>query len=456
MTLWGATTKNQLKKLTKNQTKNQNRQTVSSNRNETEITIEKTNYIDSEIIKKNQDFVAITGAIYSGNKQVSLKKAVNKINDPTELMQLDGEYAFAWLSNKKLMLGRDRIGSIPLYYTQADGVTFSTNQLDILESTEKKPKRVVPGKLYKIDGNKIETKNISNTNDLKNESKTKTTEEYGREIINKLDQAVQRRVGEETAIAFSGGVDSSLIAVLADRYTDVTLYTVGYENSPDIEWSKKASEHLELPHKPIEIDLPTIKKTIPETIKATCDATRLSIGVGLPFLILSKKLRKDGYRTVLTGQGSDELFGGYTKYRNSDNPETEMARDIDNIAEKDLERDYHVFTNQNILSKNPFLDQKVVKTALSIPIRDKIPDENEIEKKILRAGAKKLLPPEITKKPKKSLQYGSRVDREIDRIARRNGYKRREKHHVDKYLAAESKKIFKKTVSKHVTRSFNN
>ncbi|OUJ19164.1 Asparagine synthase (glutamine-hydrolyzing) [Methanonatronarchaeum thermophilum] len=452
MTIWGATSTKLKTKLDKKIDK----PIETHKKNGIHISIQK-NHPESEIIEKKNTTIAVSGVLYR-NKKPNLKKTIQETESPKKLIKMDGEFAFAWQTKNQITLGRDHIGTIPLYYTKTtDGIAFSTNKKTLLQTTNKKPHRITPGHIHTIRDNKITDKVIIKTRETKKEiDKNKKPEEYGKQLIKKLDQAIQKRINGETAIAFSGGIDSSLIAKLASKHTETTLYTVGYTDSPDIKWSKKAAKNLNLPHKPIEIDLNQIEKTIPKTIETTCDATRLTTGVGLPFYILAEQLKKDGYTTILTGQGSDELFGGYTKYRNTENPETEMYKDIEHIAKKDLERDHQIFTAHGIIPKNPFLDQKFVETALSIPLKHRTPNSNQIEKQILRTGAKKILPQDITQRPKKSLQYGSRIDREIDRIARRNGYKRREKHHVDKYLASIAKEIFEEKNLKHVTRSFNN
>ncbi|UOY10427.1 asparagine synthase-related protein [Methanonatronarchaeum sp. AMET6-2] len=400
--------------------------------------------------------MAIHGSIHGAETHDNIHGETGPRN-PEDLARMNGEFAFAWIKKNKLHLGRDRIGSIPLYYAVEDSTAFSTNKKALWDAGYKEVKRVRPGTITKING-EPETREIVNTSQLKQTQKTDNDKEIGQQLIDALDRAIRRNLEgqQEVGIAFSGGIDSSIIARISSRYTDVHLYTVGLENSPDIKWSKKAAEHLDLPHKTIEITIKDIKREIPETIKATCSATRLSVGVGLPFLVLGRELHQDGLKVVITGQGSDELFGGYDRYKNTGKPEEEIMRDIENIAEKDLERDYSVFMHNNVEPRNPFLSYEVVRKALSIPVEQKIPTDSGLEKQVLRVGAKQILPSEITSKPKKSLQYGSRVDREIDRIARREGYKRREKHHVDRYLHSVAQNEFNEPILQYVTRSFDN
>lgn len=238
------------------------------------------------------------------------------------------------------------------------------------------------------------------------------------DLKNALVDAVKEIVKEESslAVAFSGGIDSSLLAQLCTNIgTKVTLLTVGFPGSPDIEFSKMIARKLGLPHKVLELekeDFHNKQRYICQ--KLDCGNTS-HIENCIAFFYLGMLARQNGLGLILTANGCDELFCGYDRFRSI--YEYGNARIMQLIHEK-IENELilmnevgTIITEFGIKAKHPFLSEKFISAALRISIDNKIRgDDDFIRKHILREVAVKIgVPQEAATKPKKALQYGSLI-----------------------------------------------
>jgi len=238
------------------------------------------------------------------------------------------------------------------------------------------------------------------------------------DLKNALVDAVKEIVKEESslAVAFSGGIDSSLLAQLCTNIgTKVTLLTVGFPGSPDIEFSKMIARKLGLPHKVLELekeDFHNKQRYIYQ--KLDCGNTS-HIENCIAFFYLGMLARQNGLGLILTANGCDELFCGYDRFRSI--YEYGNARIMQLIHEK-IENELilmneagTIITEFGIKAKHPFLSEKFISVALRISIDNKIRgDDDFIRKHILREVAVKIgVPQEAAAKPKKALQYGSLI-----------------------------------------------
>jgi asparagine synthase (glutamine-hydrolysing) len=238
------------------------------------------------------------------------------------------------------------------------------------------------------------------------------------DLKNALVDAVTEIVNEESylAVAFSGGIDSSLLAQLCNNIgTKVILLTVGFPGSPDIEFSKVIATKMGLPHKSLELE----KSDFHSKQRYICE----KLGCGnishiencLAFFYLGMLARQNGLGLILTANGCDELFCGYDRFRSI--YEYGNARIIQLIHEK-IESEVilmkeveSIISEFGIKAKHPFLSEKFISVALKISIEKKIKGYDDfIRKHILREAAVMIgVPQEAAAKPKKALQYGSLI-----------------------------------------------
>jgi asparagine synthase (glutamine-hydrolysing) len=240
-------------------------------------------------------------------------------------------------------------------------------------------------------------------------------------LFSAIKMAVEKRGYRPCGIAFSGGLDSSLIAALSN---DSDLYSVGMAGSHDMNWAKRAALALGLLEKLHlhELTMDDLESALPDVAKAVESTDPLRISIALPLYFASRDAHDDGIRVMLSGQGADELFAGYKRYESMKADELELAlrKDLDNIAETNLERDDAVTMANAVELRVPYLDREVVELALRIGPGLKI--HKRVRKYILRKTAGKVLPADIAWKEKKAAQYSSGIYSAIEKLAKKNGF----------------------------------
>ena len=268
-------------------------------------------------------------------------------------------------------------------------------------------------------------------------------------ITTTLSKSVKKYLAPNCAVLFSGGVDSSLITALAARHVpDITLITVGFSGSNDVKWASIAAQLLGLENNLILkiIDLDDVESTIPCVIEALETADPMAISLGVPLYIASTEAKSRKINMLLTGQGADELFGGYHRYKEIIKKSTDalheaIVADVSRLPRRDILRDNTVADAAGIKLAAPFLDPDVVELALSIPAVLKVRefDGELVGKYILRRAAESVVPAEIAWRDKKAMQYGSGVWAAMGKLARQAGFRKQDKGYIRKYLYSVAK-----------------
>lgn len=281
------------------------------------------------------------------------------------------------------------------------------------------------------------------------------SDEY--DVIEKLQAAIQvglDSVGDanfasdvdeaDLAVAFSGGVDS---AVVASAF-DAPLYVVGFPGSHDVEAAREAARLMDREEdlRVVELDSADVERAVPEVALSTGRSNAMDVQIALPLYLAAERAAADGFGTLAVGQGADELFGGYAKVaRAPDDPRVEAVtvrgavREVIETLPDQLERDVLAIRAGGVESVAPLLHDEVVKTALELP-GDLLVDSRGERKKAFRLAAREFVPDRVAFREKKALQYGSLVARELDRLARQSGFKRRMDDHVSKYVQSRIEK----------------
>jgi len=237
-----------------------------------------------------------------------------------------------------------------------------------------------------------------------------------------LVSAVSKRIPKKKfAIMFSGGVDSSLIAYLCKKANaDFICYAVGIENSTDLVQAKTAAEEMGLKLVSKEYSLDEAEVIIKKVVKLV-GTDPVAVGVGCVVYSCMELAKKDKIDTFFTGLGSEEIFAGYERHK-VDDINAECWNGLKAMYQRDFLRDYAIAKSFDAKVLAPFLDETLIKEAMLIPGAQKI--KGDVKKYILREIAEELgLPKEIAWRKKMAAQYGSKFDRAILRLARKNGMK---------------------------------
>ena len=256
-----------------------------------------------------------------------------------------------------------------------------------------------------------------------------------------LRKAIVRK--EKVGIAFSGGLDSSVLALLADN---CQLYTVGLESSSDVEWSIRIAKELNKPIKTKIVTLTEAEHIIKEVVHILKSADVTHVGIGCVVYAVLEMAKPDGIKVVLGGLGAEEIFGGYKRH-------IEYGKDLENIhdrlweglygmEQRDLARDIPIAKHFGITLVAPFLNEELVTYAMRIDPKLKI--NNERRKIILQDTAFALgLPKDVAYRPKMAAQYSSKFDRAMEKLAKKHGLALK-KEYLQSILKGEDKLINKK------------
>jgi len=255
-----------------------------------------------------------------------------------------------------------------------------------------------------------------------------------------FEQAVLERVKECTGkigLFFSGGVDSTLIAqVLKNNNIDFVGYSVGFQdegtkNPEDLVEGKKSARGIGFEQKIITVDLTQAEAVFEKTkqLLGTQLCNPISLGVGGVVVAAAQEAKNDGVTEFFGGLGSEEIFAGYQRHEEANNIQEECWSGLHNMYERDLLRDCALAKGLGITVHTPFLDDRVIRIAMSIPDSEKIKEHEGIEQKkyCLRVVAEQLgLKKEYAWRPKRAAQYGSRTDSALNKIAKKHNMTKKE------------------------------
>jgi asparagine synthase (glutamine-hydrolysing) len=242
-----------------------------------------------------------------------------------------------------------------------------------------------------------------------------------------LHDAVSDNISEipRVGVAFSGGVDSSLLARLCNHLRkQVTLVTIGFPGSPDIDFSKSMATKMGMDHKVYEINYDDFQEKLQYIRQEITCSNTSHIENCVAYFYVSMLAKQNNLNVVLSANGCDELFCGYDRYRKV---YCDGEAQINRLMEVSLVNEFALLEEIKIVAaqlgiqvQQPFLSSKFIQFAKTIPINQKIkgPDDM-IRKHVLREAALALgVPEESAMKPKKALQFGSFIHKYFKKVDR--------------------------------------
>ncbi|MFA4876780.1 MAG: asparagine synthase C-terminal domain-containing protein [Methanoregula sp.] len=248
-----------------------------------------------------------------------------------------------------------------------------------------------------------------------------------------LEEAIVTAVklrSDEGVTALSGGVDSTLVACLAQR----ECVAVGIEGSHDLRQAKSAANALGLSCTFVTISEAEIEEALPTVVNTIPKKDPVNTGIALTQYFITRWAGENGYHRIITGQGADELFGGYSRYQESADLEAELARDFLGL-EQQARRDQGIAALFGTYLSMPYMDARVVRAARAIPAAEKV--KGDRRKIPLRTVAERYISKDLAWYEKKAMQYGSGVFGVMRKLARKNGYKTSMQDYIDQISRVE-------------------
>jgi asparagine synthase (glutamine-hydrolysing) len=389
-----------------------------------------------QLLQTNDFSLAFEGRIYPYSEDADTTKIGEKLKPNPEksssriIKDYDGTYAFAIATPNSLILGRDVLGLAPLY--------FAKNETLCAFASERKA-------LWKLGLGNVESFPPGRIAVVKNDMGLSFKD------VKKIRQPVQRRLelkpaakhlkrllmqstlnmtldAKEVAVAFSGGLDSSLVAFLAQECgAKVCLINVGLENMPETKHAEDAAKALEMKIKVKTYSVDDVEAVLPKVLWLVEEPNAVNASIAIPLYWTSEVAANLGLRVLMAGQGADELFGGYHRYVRtySEKGASALRRELFNDAarcyETNFQRDNQTCMFHNVELRLPFANLHVANFALSLPLNLKILSPTDwLRKRVLRKTAEDFgLPKFIANKAKKAVQYATGVDKALRKLAKR-------------------------------------
>lgn len=342
------------------------------------------------------------------------------------LDDLNGIFAFALYDeeNDCYLIGRDHIGIIPLYMGwDKYGNFYVASELKALEGYCTKIEEFPPASyLYSKDG---EIKRWWNRDwtDYENVKNNTTSID---ELRKAMEDAVHRQLMSDVpyGVLLSGGLDSSITSALAKRYSGKRIeaggekdawwpqlhsFVIGLEGSPDLAAAKKVADYIGTVHHEIHYTIQEGLDAIRDVIYhiETYDVT--TVRASTPMYMLARVIKSMGIKMVLTGEGADEIFGGYLYFHKAPNAEEfhkETLRKLSKLSKYDCLRANKSLASWGVEGRVPFLDKEFMDVAMRLNPKDKMAGNGRIEKWVVRKAFEDALPESIVWRQKEQFSDG--------------------------------------------------
>lgn len=343
--------------------------------------------------------------------------------------KLNGIFAFAIydIENDIYMVARDHMGICPLYQGwDKSGNYYVASELKALEGVCKTIENFLPGHfLYSIDGYEMQQWYKRDWEDFEN---VKDNTSDIDELRKALEDAVHRQLMSDVpyGVLLSGGLDSSIISAVTAKYARNRIesgdtqeawyprlhsFAVGLEGSPDLIAAQKAADHIGSIHHEVHFTVQEGLDAVRDVIYhlETYDVT--TIRASTPMYLLARVIKSMGIKMVLSGEGSDEIFGGYLYFHKAPNAREfheENVRKLNKLHLYDCLRANKSLMSWGIEGRVPFLDKEFMDVAMRLNPKDKMVTSHEpkIEKWILRKAFEDLMPEGITWRQKEQFSDG--------------------------------------------------
>ena len=240
-----------------------------------------------------------------------------------------------------------------------------------------------------------------------------------------LEEAVKKEAPkQEFALLFSGGIDSLLLALIFKKmglkFKCFFGYVQGLGQPRDLETARAAAKEFGLKLETASIDVKELPKIISKIIPIINSTSPVDVGIALPLFIACEKAKKEGLKVVFSGQGADELFLGYARFKKSKTPEKDSLEALNKFKKEGVGWNTAIAKSNGLKLVLPYIDSAVEKFAQALPKELKL--DGERNKVVVRELATQLgAPEEFSERKKTAAQYGSNFDKAIKKLAKEQG-----------------------------------
>lgn len=342
------------------------------------------------------------------------------------LEELNGIFAFALYDEEKddFLIARDPIGVIPLYIGfDADGTVYCASELKALEGFCERYEPFLPGHYYLGSEGKM-TKWYNR--DWESYDAVKDNTASVEEVHDALEAAVKRQLMSDVpyGVLLSGGLDSSVISAIAKKYaarrveTDgqqdawwpqLHSFAVGLKGAPDLAKAREVAEHIGTVHHEINYTIQEGLDAVRDVIYfiETYDVT--TVRASTPMYLLARVIKSMGIKMVLSGEGADEVFGGYLYFHKAPTPQAfheETVRKLSKLHLYDCLRANKSLSAWGVEGRVPFLDKEFLDVAMRLNPAAKMCPGATVEKKIVREAFADMLPESVAWRQKEQFSDG--------------------------------------------------
>ena len=347
-------------------------------------------------------------------------KGINFLED------LNGIYAFALYdeANDDFLIARDPIGVIPLYIGHdKDGTIYCASELKALEGFCDEYEPFLPGHYYRGSEGKMVRwykRDWESYDNVKNNGASVN------DVHNALEAAVKRQLMSDVpyGVLLSGGLDSSVISAIAKKYAAHRIETnstqaawwprlhsfaVGLKGAPDLAKAKEVADFIGTVHHEIDYTIQEGLDAVRDVIYfiETYDVT--TVRASTPMYLLARVIKSMGIKMVLSGEGADEVFGGYLYFHKAPNARAfheETVRKLSKLHLYDCLRANKSLSAWGVEGRVPFLDKEFLDVAMRLNPEAKMCPGKTIEKKIVREAFADMLPEDVAWRQKEQFSDG--------------------------------------------------
>ena len=339
---------------------------------------------------------------------------------------LNGIFAFAIYDSKNdsYFIARDHMGIIPLYMGwDKHGTFYVASELKALEGICTKIELFPPGHYWNSGAQAPTRWYKRDWTEFQNVTNNSTSIE---DLHDALSDAVHRQLMSDVpyGVLLSGGLDSSITSALAKKFSSRRVesddtqeawwpqlhsFSVGLEGSPDLAAAKKVSKHIGSIHHEVIFTIQEGLDAIRDVIYhlETYDIT--TVRASTPMFLMARSIKSHGIKMVLSGEGADELFGGYLYFHKAPSAEefhNETVRKLEKLHQYDCLRANKSLAAWGIEGRVPFLDKEFIDVAMQINPKDKMINKERMEKWVVRKAFEDYLPESVAWRQKEQFSDG--------------------------------------------------